>query len=88
MIFCRLTNILPIDVVYTWVNGSDPILIEGLKKIEQNNSKCPLSHCVPAPYIAMEYVPFFIFIEFMLLQPNQGEHTRGISVGNLSHIQY
>ena len=64
LIFCRLTNILPVDVVYTWVNGSDPVLIEGLLKIEQKDMKCPLSHCVPAPYIAMEYVFFIFFIRF------------------------
>ena len=33
----RLCSKLPIDVVYTWVNGSDPFLIEKLVKLKQMN---------------------------------------------------
>ena len=30
-----LTSYLPIDVVYTWVNGSDPILFEALNEVKR-----------------------------------------------------
>ncbi|XP_066946144.1 N-acetylglucosamine-1-phosphotransferase subunits alpha/beta [Macrobrachium rosenbergii] len=50
----QISSGLPIDVVYTWVNGSDPELLLGLQKLSQINPKesCPLSHCLPAPYVS------------------------------------
>lgn len=30
-----MTPELPIDIVYTWVNGSDPLLIEKIKRLKQ-----------------------------------------------------
>ena len=30
-IFCRLCLPVPIDVVYTWVNGTDPLLLSELR---------------------------------------------------------
>ncbi|KAG0729643.1 N-acetylglucosamine-1-phosphotransferase subunits alpha/beta [Chionoecetes opilio] len=48
----QLSGVLPIDVVYTWVNGSDPLLLEGLQTLSDGiQGSCPLSHCLPAPYI-------------------------------------
>ncbi len=29
-----ITPELPIDIVYTWVNGSDPKLVKGLKQLK------------------------------------------------------
>ncbi|XP_045584036.2 N-acetylglucosamine-1-phosphotransferase subunits alpha/beta [Procambarus clarkii] len=51
----KLSSGLPIDVVYTWVNGSDPKLLEGLKSLsaEREHDSCPLSHCLPSPYISL-----------------------------------
>lgn len=50
----RMSSGLPIDVVYTWVNGSDPKLLEGLKTLSSGiQDSCPLSHCLPAPYISL-----------------------------------
>ena len=34
-----ITPDLPIDVVYTWVNGSDPILVSGLKRLKDKQLK-------------------------------------------------
>ena len=31
---CRLCLPVPIDVVYTWVNGTDPQLIMNLKRVK------------------------------------------------------
>ena len=31
---CSITPELPIDIVYTWVNGSDPDLLEGLNRLK------------------------------------------------------
>lgn len=53
----------PIDVVYTWVNGSDPQLIKQLKQIEQqmeleisckkaNQIKC--IECIQAPLLLIK----------------------------------
>ena len=33
--FTSITPELPIDIVYTWVNGSDPVLLEGLKQLKE-----------------------------------------------------
>ncbi|KAK8386699.1 hypothetical protein O3P69_017869 [Scylla paramamosain] len=50
----QLCGVLPIDVVYTWVNGSDPLLLEGLRALSEGiQSDCSLSHCLPAPYISL-----------------------------------
>ncbi|KAK7070841.1 hypothetical protein SK128_002684 [Halocaridina rubra] len=50
----RISSGLPIDVVYTWVNGSDPTLLLGLNALAHfsHNDACPLSHCLPAPYFS------------------------------------
>ena len=34
---------LPIDVVYTWVNGSDPVLLSQLRRLKAQTEKC-VSH--------------------------------------------
>ena len=31
----RFTADLPIDIVYTWVNGSDPILLDQLEELKR-----------------------------------------------------
>lgn len=50
----KLSGVLPIDVVYTWVNGSDPLLLSGLRALSDGiQDSCPLSHCMPAPYISL-----------------------------------
>ena len=37
--FCRLCLPVPIDVVYTWVNGSDPILVSQVRAFKQKLEK-------------------------------------------------
>ncbi|KAK8733624.1 hypothetical protein OTU49_006396 [Cherax quadricarinatus] len=51
----KMSGGLPVDVVYTWVNGSDPKLLEGLKalSLDSMQDSCPLSHCLPSPYISL-----------------------------------
>lgn len=50
----QLCGVLPIDVVYTWVNGSDPLLLDGLRALSDGLQRdCSLSHCLPAPYISL-----------------------------------
>ncbi|KAK3853814.1 hypothetical protein Pcinc_039664 [Petrolisthes cinctipes] len=52
--FQELTGILPVDVVYTWVNGTDPKLLQGLRELTRVlNLTCPLSHCLAAPFITL-----------------------------------
>lgn len=61
----RLCLPVPIDVVYTWVNGSDPILLEELKafKLQITNQlnltstipdQCTFLHCVRAHGVVIE----------------------------------
>ena len=58
----RLCQHVPIDVVYTWVNGSDPLFQDGLKHAKErlrNDPKrklrlltsCPFENCVPSHYL-------------------------------------
>ena len=37
---------LPIDVVYTWVNGSDPKLIAELRALHREINRCTIVYCV------------------------------------------
>lgn len=51
--FYSLCQYSPIDAVYTWVNGSDPVFIEQLKKYrklmrKQLSETCPYLNCVPS----------------------------------------
>ncbi|XP_068087207.1 N-acetylglucosamine-1-phosphotransferase subunits alpha/beta [Anabrus simplex] len=53
----KLCQTLPIDVVYTWVNGSDPLLLEQLQSYrqklqEETSARCPYQHCVPSHFAA------------------------------------
>ena len=62
-----LCHKLPIDVVYTWVNGSDPELIKQLNDLKKNMNKhlindsetpeqaCTLSDCIPANGLVIEH---------------------------------
>ncbi|XP_059093508.1 N-acetylglucosamine-1-phosphotransferase subunits alpha/beta-like [Tigriopus californicus] len=59
----KLCQYVPVDVVYTWVNGSNPEFLEDLKHAKEvlANSQgrvilrgCPYSNCVPAHILAME----------------------------------
>lgn len=53
---CRLAGVLPVDIVYTWVNGTDPKLLQGLREVTRTlNHTCPLSHCLAAPFITILY---------------------------------
>ncbi|XP_054609099.1 N-acetylglucosamine-1-phosphotransferase subunits alpha/beta-like isoform X1 [Dunckerocampus dactyliophorus] len=52
---------MPIDLVYTWVNGSDVTLLRGLAvakvQLEEElgeKPKCPLAHCFPAPVLVLD----------------------------------
>ncbi|XP_070199901.1 N-acetylglucosamine-1-phosphotransferase subunits alpha/beta-like [Littorina saxatilis] len=68
----RLCLPVPIDVVYTWVNGSDPELILQLRQVkmsmeEQLNisrkdnykpGQCTYTSCVPASVIVVEGLPY------------------------------
>jgi hypothetical protein len=59
----KLCQNIPIDVVYTWVNGSDPILLQGLQQYhlqlqEEASRKCPYANCVPSHIITFRYSRF------------------------------
>nr|CAD7569097.1 unnamed protein product [Timema californicum] len=54
----QLCQKVPIDVVYTWVNGSDPILIKQIAKYrdafyEELSKQCPYTSCVPSHVVAL-----------------------------------
>jgi UDP-N-acetylglucosamine-lysosomal-enzyme len=56
----KLCQNVPIDVVYTWVNGSDPILLQQLQQYrlqlqEEASKKCPYANCVPSHIITFRY---------------------------------
>ena len=62
----RLCQHVPIDVVYTWVNGSDPLLLDGLKHVKERLRKhsssssrsfvkCPYENCVPSHYFITDH---------------------------------
>lgn len=48
----KLCQILPIDVVYTWVNGSDPLLQQQMQEYKKSLMTtpvhCQLKHCIPS----------------------------------------
>ncbi|KAJ4439262.1 hypothetical protein ANN_07382 [Periplaneta americana] len=49
----KLCQTVPIDVVYTWVNGSDPVLLQQLEQYrlqlqEETSKKCSHANCVPS----------------------------------------
>ncbi|XP_039301336.1 uncharacterized protein LOC111058881 [Nilaparvata lugens] len=53
----NLTQYLPIDVVYTWVNGSDPLFRTQLADYKKNLSlkasdECPFANCLPSNFIS------------------------------------
>lgn len=61
----RLCLPLPIDIVYTWVNGSDPLLIEDLRDFKINlestilanieePTECKFVHCVSASGVVLD----------------------------------
>ncbi|CAE1268162.1 GNPTAB [Acanthosepion pharaonis] len=59
----RLCSPIPIDAVYTWVNGSDPNLLSQIRHIEMDlkrqingirDDNCTFSHCVPTNLIVIE----------------------------------
>lgn len=59
----KLCQNIPIDVVYTWVNGSDPILLQGLQQYhlhlqKEASKKCPYANCVPSHIITFRYSRF------------------------------
>jgi UDP-N-acetylglucosamine-lysosomal-enzyme len=56
----KLCQNVPIDVVYTWVNGSDPILLQQLQQYrlqlqEEASKECPYADCVPSHIITFRY---------------------------------
>ncbi|XP_076472169.1 N-acetylglucosamine-1-phosphotransferase subunits alpha/beta-like isoform X2 [Babylonia areolata] len=62
----RLCLPVPIDVVYTWVNGSDPELILQLRKVKMSMEEklnisrpgqCTYSNCVPSPVVVVAGFP-------------------------------
>nr|CAD7401693.1 unnamed protein product [Timema cristinae] len=62
----QLCQKVPIDVVYTWVNGSDPILIKQIAKYrdafyEELSKQCPYTNCVPSHIVSLrrDNQPFY-----------------------------
>nr|CAD7429545.1 unnamed protein product [Timema monikensis] len=56
----QLCQKVPIDVVYTWVNGSDPILIKQIAKYrdafyEELSKQCPYTNCVPSHVVSLRF---------------------------------
>ena len=58
-----MTPELPIDIVYTWVNGSDPILIKKLKRLKQElllkQNRCVYIYLRNTMYVCM-YVCMYV----------------------------
>ncbi|KAL5007073.1 hypothetical protein ScPMuIL_015879 [Solemya velum] len=61
----RLCLPVPIDVVYTWVNGTDPALISQLRQVRldmeeelnlSRNPKCVFANCLPTNMIVLDPV--------------------------------
>ena len=61
----RLCQYVPIDAVYTWVNGSDPVFLDDLKHAKERriHSKkhiplrgCPFGACVPSHLAVLDRV--------------------------------
>ncbi|XP_045176047.2 N-acetylglucosamine-1-phosphotransferase subunits alpha/beta-like isoform X2 [Mercenaria mercenaria] len=59
----RLCLPVPIDVVYTWVNGTDPDLIRNLQRVKldmqdqlntSREAQCVFSNCIPSSSIALD----------------------------------
>ncbi|KAB7503638.1 N-acetylglucosamine-1-phosphotransferase subunits alpha/beta [Armadillidium nasatum] len=51
----HLRDLLPIDVVYTWVNGSDPLVMENIKKFMKFKvSDCSSFDCIESSYFTVE----------------------------------
>ncbi|PIK44711.1 putative N-acetylglucosamine-1-phosphotransferase subunits alpha/beta-like [Apostichopus japonicus] len=61
----RMCLPMPIDAVYTWVNGSDPLLIEDLMKYKHtfetpedgnksSSDMCKLDHCLPYNHLVID----------------------------------
>jgi len=58
----QLSQHLPIDVVYTWVNGSDPVFLQDLKTVKENlassinltTSSCSAPSCLLSHLVRVE----------------------------------
>jgi hypothetical protein len=59
----RLCQYVPIDIVYTWVNGSDPVFLDDLKHAKEKlkGSKdrvllqgCPYEYCISSNMLTAE----------------------------------
>jgi UDP-N-acetylglucosamine-lysosomal-enzyme len=61
----RLCQYVPIDVVYTWVNGSDPLFQDGLKHAKERLrndpdrklrllKSCPFENCAPSHFLTTD----------------------------------
>ena len=65
----RLCQYVPIDVVYTWVNGSDPTFLDDLKhakeRLGSSKSRVPLSGCPYESCVASD-----MLVAEQLLPPN------------------
>ncbi|KAK7868002.1 hypothetical protein R5R35_010176 [Gryllus longicercus] len=52
----KLCQTVPIDVVYTWVNGSDPLLLQQMQEhrnfMMKKSVKCQFTNCMPSHYAA------------------------------------
>ena len=71
-IYFNSTSLYDLDVVYTWVNGSDPLFLDGLKHakeklrtIEADSrnkhppefENCPYENCIPSHYFTTSSLP-------------------------------
>jgi len=81
----KLCQNVPIDVVYTWVNGSDLILLQQLQQYRQQlqeevSKKCPYANCVPSHIITIRYSYVQCYIDTAPCQRCISAGIVGISV--------
>ncbi|XP_021926152.1 N-acetylglucosamine-1-phosphotransferase subunits alpha/beta isoform X2 [Zootermopsis nevadensis] len=71
----KLCQNVPIDAVYTWVNGSDPVLQQHLQQYhlqlqEEASKECPYADCVPSHIIIFRHWLSDETVSHVLLLPN------------------
>lgn len=67
----KLCQNVPVDVVYTWVNGSDPILVQELQQYhlqlqKESSKKCPYANCAPSHILTFRYSRSSVPLVFQL----------------------
>ncbi|GFR86364.1 N-acetylglucosamine-1-phosphotransferase subunits alpha/beta, partial [Elysia marginata] len=93
----RLSTALPIDVVYTWVNGSDPELLRQLEMIKVSPSnkinstseiRCPYTNCVCVGLLLSPPLPAAVTLDELKLIKFSIEGVEGrLLFSNVTHLK-